>query len=43
MTGTAEAADFDKSLDIESDCTTAITFNLKVVVDVLTQLGNFVF
>jgi hypothetical protein len=42
MTGSAVATDFNKTLNIESDCTAAVTFNLKVLIDVITQFGNIV-
>ena len=42
MTNAAVAADFDKSLDIECCFSSEITFDLNVVVDVFTELGNLV-
>ena len=42
MTNAAVAADFDKSLDIECCFSSEITFDLYVMVDIFTELGNLI-
>jgi len=37
VANTAIAADFDKSLDVESDITTEITFNAAIMVDIFSE------
>ena len=43
MADTAIASDFGQTLDVHADFTTQITFNLQVMLDVVTQLADFGF
>ena len=42
MADATVAADFNQTLDVQADFATQVTFDLHVVLDVVTELGNFV-
>lgn len=43
MTNASVAADFNKSLNVESNVSSKVALNHEVVVDIVTELSNIVF